>query len=246
MIIVRKKGSMQVGVGVNPAWSRSKLHSTSLSRRVCGLRRTAAHRPRQNPPAIVRTRCAVSEPASERQGEHQNHARLICSLLAAVTLVSLARAIVTENSLLHRLYLQTGKDYVLCLAGLHCFIDIVNVTQVMSPACAFARGGSTLRDQSRDMEAEMQQLIQSRLKTGQSSLPELKLNSVNFCAKSTADACQMPAWLYTDRFMRINVGGTCLGFCFPHPISYCDFGPRLCRRRLHITSEFVEGLQTAV
>jgi len=58
--------------------------------------------------------------------------------------------------------------------------------QAISPACAFARGGSTLHSQSRDMEAEMQQLIQSRLKTGQSS--ELKLNSVSFCA--TLHACQ--------------------------------------------------------
>jgi len=79
---------------------------------------------------------------------------------------------------------------VICLTGLHCFTDIVNVTQVMSPPCAFARSGSTLRDQSRDMEAEMQQLIQSRLKTGQSSLPELKLNSVISCAKSKVDASQ--------------------------------------------------------
>ncbi len=69
-------------------------------------------------------------------------------------------------------------------------MDIVTVTQVISPACAFARGGSTLRDQSRDMEAEMQQLIQSRLKTGQSSLPELKLNSVSSCAASTTHAYQ--------------------------------------------------------
>ena len=190
MIIARTKGTMQVGVGVNPAWSRSKLHSTSLSRRVCGLRRTAAYRPRQSPPAIVRTRCAVSEPASERHSEHQHHARAICTLLAAVTLVSLARASVIENSTLHRLCLLAVRDLVLCLTGLHCFTDTVNVTQVMSPACAFARGGSTLRDQSRDMEAEMQQLIQSRLKTGQSSLPELKLNSVIFCPKPTIDACQ--------------------------------------------------------
>ncbi len=111
MIIVRKKGSMQVGVGVNSAWSRSRLHSTSLSRRVCGLRQNAAYRPRQNPPAIVRTRCAVSEPASERQGEHQNHARLVCSLLAAVTLVSLARTTVIENSTLHRLCLLAGQRF---------------------------------------------------------------------------------------------------------------------------------------
>ena len=111
MIIARTKGSMQVGVGVNPAWSRSKLHSTSLSRRVCGLRRTAAYRPRQSPPAIVRTRCAVSEPASESHSEHQHHARLICSLLAAVTLVSLARASVLENSTLHRLCLLAGQGF---------------------------------------------------------------------------------------------------------------------------------------
>ncbi len=184
---------MQVGVAMTPAWSRSKLHSTSLSRRVCGTRRTAAYRPRQTPPAIVRTRCAVSQPASERHSEHQHHARLVCSLLAAVTLVSLASASAFENSMCKDcigFVCWRAKDFVVCLTSLHCFTDIVNVTQVMSPACAFARGGSTLRDQSRDMEAEMQQLIQSRLKTGQSSLPELKLNSVSCCAKSTTYACQ--------------------------------------------------------
>lgn len=109
VIIARTKGSMQVGVAVTPAWSRSKLHSTSLCRRVCGLRRTAAYRPRQTPPANVRTRCAISEPASERHSEHQHRARLICSLLAAVTLVSLARASIFENS--------TRKDCTALFAG---------------------------------------------------------------------------------------------------------------------------------
>ena len=179
---------MQVSVAVTPAWSRSKLHSTSLCRRVCGTRRTATtycNRPRQTPSAVVRTRCASPDPASERHSEHHHHARLICSLLAAVTLVSLARASIIEKCTRQDcidFVRWRAKEFIVCPTSLHCFMELVNVTQVMSPPCALARGGSTLRDQSRDMEAEMQQLIQSRQRTGQSSLPGLKLNSVNFYA----------------------------------------------------------------
>ncbi len=120
-----QKGSMQVGGAVTPAWSRSKLHSTSLCRRVCGLRRTATshcNRTKQTPSAIVRIRCASPEPASERHSEHHDHARLICSLLAAVTLVSLARAESTRNDCIGFVCWR-GKTFVVCLRSLHGHCD---------------------------------------------------------------------------------------------------------------------------
>ena len=51
------------------------------------------------------------------------------------------------------------------------------ILQALTPFSASARGSAALSTQSRDMEAEMQKLIQSRVKDGQPPLPELKLRS---------------------------------------------------------------------
>ena len=57
------------------------------------------------------------------------------------------------------------------------------VLQALTPLSAWARGSAALSTQSRDMEAEMQKLIQSRVKEGQPPLPELKLRSgVSYCS----------------------------------------------------------------
>ena len=62
------------------------------------------------------------------------------------------------------------------------------VLQVLSPFCEPARGASTYT-QSQDVEAELQQLIQSRLKDGQAPLPELTPKStVSPCAFLTFHA----------------------------------------------------------
>ena len=69
------------------------------------------------------------------------------------------------------------------------------VLQVLSPFCEPARGASTYT-QSQDVEAELQQLIQSRLKDGQAPLPELTPKStVSPCAFLTlhaASAASLP------------------------------------------------------
>ena len=67
------------------------------------------------------------------------------------------------------------------------------VSQAASPSCASARSTSTY-NQSRDIEAEMQQLIQAR-KNGQAPLPELKPKSaVSPCVDLTTCVHQCPCF----------------------------------------------------
>jgi len=59
------------------------------------------------------------------------------------------------------------------------FVTVFSIValQILSPFCGPARGASSTYSQSQEVEAELQQLIQSRLKTGQAPLPELAQKS---------------------------------------------------------------------
>lgn len=56
-------------------------------------------------------------------------------------------------------------------------VFLIVASQILSPICAPARGATSTYSQSQEVEAELQQLIQSRLKNGQAPLPELPQKS---------------------------------------------------------------------
>lgn len=84
----RPSGSMQLGIGLEPASTLFGLRETKNCRRICGRRR-AAYRPTQSSLNNGRTHTprTVSDPAPEHSALPSRHLRAACAIMAAVTLV---------------------------------------------------------------------------------------------------------------------------------------------------------------